>query len=467
MSIYNALYGRDGHGVDPGAPEKKGFARFCQMVGRDLGQLLGTNLIVCALCLPAALGVSLGVTLFSLPLTVVCSAATGLLVGPAMLLLADCALRSLQNDPSQWLPRAKQTLAAHWKAACAFGAAGTLVLGLLCFVSAFVFEAAAQQGYYPGLAILVFLALDFLVLAVLGTLCAAVLPLQLPAPDSLLRRAGRLLAAAPARCVLAGVILLAGIGGMILLFPVSVFWAVLFGFWLPGLAAMQTLFPVLRQVYGVQVRTIPRPAAPDKPLTAQEQKKSSRANWWYYNWGIVAVAAMVVVGVAYVAHGLLTTVDPDYTVAVVTAEALPDEAVQHLQTALADYAADANGDGVVLVQVNNYTWSANASLTEQNQQMAGATQMNTDLSSGESKIWILEDPEGFEQAYGALSEKLGENWQAQLILWSQQSTLSNLDLGSYNTAADGSQSVDIQSRFAGYRIAVFDTSDGLWKALNS
>ena len=467
MSIYNALYGRDGHGVDPGEPEKKGFARFCQMVGRDLGQLLGTNLMVCVLCLPAALGVSLGVALFSLLLTVVCSAATGLLVGPAMLLLADCALRSLQNDPSQWLPRAKQTLAAHWKAACAFGAAGTLVLGLLCFVSAFVFEAAAQQGYYPGLAILVFLALDFLVLAVLATLCAAVLPLKAHVPDSLLRRAGKLLAAAPARCVLAGVLMLAGIGGMILFFPVSVFWAVLFGFWLPGLAAMQTLFPVLRQTYGVQVRSIPRPAAPDKPLTAQEQKKRSRANWWYYNWGIVAVAAMVVVGVAYVAHGLLTTVDPDYTVAVVTAEALPDEAVQHLQTALADYAEDANGDGAVVVQVNNYTWSANASLTEQNQQMAGATQMNTDLSSGESKIWILEDPKGFEAAYGALREKLGENWKTQLILWSQQSTLSNLDLGSYNTAADGSQSVDIQSRFAGYRIAVFDTSDGLWKALNS
>ena len=44
MSIYNALYGRDGHGVGPNEPEKKGFARFCQMVGRDLGQLLGTNL---------------------------------------------------------------------------------------------------------------------------------------------------------------------------------------------------------------------------------------------------------------------------------------------------------------------------------------------------------------------------------------------------------------------------------------
>ena len=41
-----------------------------------------------------------------------------------------------------------------------------------------------------------------------------------------------------------------------------------------------------------------------------------------------------------------------------------------------------------------------------------------------------------------------------------------LELGSYNTAADGSQTVDVQSRFARYSIAAFDAADGLWKALN-
>lgn len=119
------------------------------MVGRDLGQLLGTNLMVCVLCLPAALGVSLGVTLFSLPLTVVLSAATGLLVGIDGLLLAECCLRSLQNDPSQWLPRAKQSIAAHWKSACAVGAVGTLLLGLLCFVSAFCLRLPRSRGTTP------------------------------------------------------------------------------------------------------------------------------------------------------------------------------------------------------------------------------------------------------------------------------------------------------------------------------
>lgn len=469
MSMYNAFYGHEGHGVDPNQPEKKGFARFCEMVGRDLGQLLGTNLMACGLLLPAALGVSLGVTLLSLPLTLVLGALTGTLAGLAMLLLAECSLRSLQNDASQWLPRAGQALAARWKTAAAFGAVGMTVLGALCFVAAVVFEAAAQQGYYPGLAVLLFLALDFLVFALIAALCGAALPLEPKESLSLggiFRRGMRFALEAPGRCVAAALILLAGFGGIVLLFPVSVFWAVLFGFWLPVLAAMQTLFPVLRAGYGVKVNAIPKPEAPKRPLTEQEQKRRARANWWYYNWGIVAVAAVLTVSVVYAAHGLLTSVDPDCTVALVSGQSLPDEAVNALQTQLARYAQDTNGDGVVLVQVNNYTWSANAALTDMNGQMAGATQMNTDLANSESVIWILEDPDGFEQAYGALSETLGEDWTEQLIRWEDHPTLAALELGSYDTAADGSTSRDVQALLADYAVAVFDRENALWGGLD-
>ena len=136
MSIYNALYGRDGHGVGPNEPEKKGFARFCQMVGRDLGQLLGTNLMVCVLCLPAALGVSLGVTLLSLPLTVVCSAVTGLLTGPAWCcwqtaLCAACRTTPPvaapgKADPSRPL-ESRLRLWLHWHAGAG---AAVLCIGL-------------------------------------------------------------------------------------------------------------------------------------------------------------------------------------------------------------------------------------------------------------------------------------------------------------------------------------------------
>ena len=35
-----------------------------------------------------------------------------------------------------------------------------------------------------------------------------------------------------------------------------------------------------------------------RSLTAQEQKKRSRANWWYYNWGIVVVSGKGSCGVS-------------------------------------------------------------------------------------------------------------------------------------------------------------------------
>lgn len=462
MSMYEALYGRPGHGVDPQEPEKKGLARFAQMVGRDLGQLLGTNLLACVLLLPAALGVSLGVVLLSLPLTLGLGALTGLLAGPAVLLVADCCLRSLQNDPAPWLPRARQTLAAHWKGACGFGAAGMTVLGALCFVCAFVFEAADQQGYYPGIGVLAFLALDLLVFAAAAGLCAAQLPL--PRRQGLARGTAALLLARPGRCVAGGVVLLAGVGGMILLFPVSVFWAVLFGFWLPGLAAMQLYFPALREQYGLTVRQIPRPVPAPRPQTEREQRRARRANWWYYNWGIVAVLGVVALGVVYAVHGLTTIVDPDCRVAVVTAQALPDEAVERLEETLAPYAQDWNRDGVTVVEVNNYTWSAQARQTEMNSQMAGAARMNADLANGETRLWVLEDAEGFEAAFGVLSEKLGPDWRQQLLPWSEQPALAALPLGSYATAADGSQRQDVQQRLAACQVALLGP-DPLWDSL--
>jgi len=116
MSMYDALYGRPGHGVNPNEPEKKGLARFAQMVGRDLGQLLGTNLLVCVLLLPAALGVSLGVVLMHLPLTLALGAVTGLLAGPAVLIAVCAACRTTRPpgcpEPNRpWQPTGKRPAA--------------------------------------------------------------------------------------------------------------------------------------------------------------------------------------------------------------------------------------------------------------------------------------------------------------------------------------------------------------------
>ena len=470
MSWFDAIYGRPGRGVDPNEPEKTGLRRFAQMVGRDFGQLIGTNFLACLLLLPAALAVSLGVILLNFPFTLLAGLVTGLPAGVGLLLLTDCALRSLCNDPSAWLSRAGHTVKTKWKAALPLGAIAITLLGALSFVCAFLFE-VMQGGQYPGGAVLVFLGFDLLVLAVAGSLTLAALT-ALPDGDvsfrAALRGAGQMLLLAPARSLGGSAVIFAGAAVLILFFPISTFWAMLFGFWLPALVAMQIFFPVLRQLYRIEVE---RPAAPaeedGRPLTAKEKRRRSAANWWHYHWGLVVAGVVLVAAVVYVAHGLTTTVDPDYNVAVVTADVLPDASALKLQQALERYGEDRNRDGAVIVQLNVYTWSADASLTDMNSQMAGATRMNTDLANHTSGIWILADPAGFEQAYGALSEAFGSDWPARLYNWADVPALAGADLGSYNTSADGSATQSVQELFADCKITVLDASDGLWAALTA
>ena len=467
MSWFDLLYGGNGRGPAP-EQEKTGPARFFQMVGRDLGQLLLTNLLVCLLVLPAALGVSLGVILLQFPLTVLAGLLGGLLAGPALLLMADCSLRSLCNDPSAWTARALRTLSAKWKTALPLGSVLVALLGALSFVWSYMVE-ALEAGQNPGSAVLVFLVFDLLVLAAAGGLMTAALaaaPARECSLGGLLRAAVRMLLASPGRALGGGLVVFAGAAVLILFFPLSTFWALFFGFWLPVLAAMQLFFPLLRQVYPLEVgRARPEPSGGGRPLTEREKKARARANWWYYNWGVVLVAAVVVLAVVYTGFGLASAVDPDYQVAVVTPEALPDAALLRLQEALECCGEDRNGDGEVVVSVNYYNWSANAALTDMNSQMAGAPRMNTDLANGDSGIWILADPEGFEAAYGALSEALGSGWQARLTDWADVPALAGAELGSFDTAADGSASQSVQELFSSCKVAVLDDSDGLWARL--
>ena len=87
-----------------------------------------------------------------------------------------------------------------------------------------------------------------------------------------------------------------------------------------------------------------------------------------------------------------------------------------------------------------------------------ATQMNTDLANGESKIWILDDPEGFEQAYGALSEKLGAEWQTKLM--------PNVE-ESLNVRAQADEQSDIVGKLYKGSVADIVENDGTWAHIKS
>ena len=456
MSWLDALYG--GRGADPNEPEKKGIRRFLQMLGRDFGQLIATNFLVCALILPAALGIALGILLLNFPLTLLAGILGGMLAGIGLLLMADCALRSLCNDPSPWLARMGRTLSSKWKKALPLGAILITLLGGLCFVWAFLLD-MMEAGQYPGSPVLVFLGFDMVVLAVVGSLTMAALAAAPAGEDSLgslLRTAGHSFLFAPGRSLGGSAVIFAGVAVLIFFFPLSTFWAMLFGFWLPVLVAMQIFFPVLREIYGLEVEAFGpvADAEEEQTLTEKQKKSRARANWWYYNWGVVVAALVMVAAVIYVVHGLNQTVEPDYNVAVVAADPLPDDAALQLQQVLQDYGIDRNMDGSVVVHLNVYTWSDDS---------AG---ISADLSNGDSCIWILTDPDGFEEASGALSEKLGADWAGQLYSWTDVPALADADLGSYD-AADGSAGQPVQTLFADCKIALLGPSDGLWALLTT
>ena len=456
MSWLDALY--SGRGADPNEPEKKGIRRFLQMLGRDFGQLIATNFLVCALILPAALGIALGILLLNFPLTLLAGILGGMLAGIGLLLMADCALRSLCNDPSPWLARMGRTLSSKWKKALPLGAILITLLGGLCFVWAFLLD-MMEAGQYPGSPVLVFLGFDMVVLAVVGSLTMAALAAAPAGEDSLgslLRTAGHSFLFAPGRSLGGSAVIFAGVAVLIFFFPLSTFWAMLFGFWLPVLVAMQIFFPVLREIYGLEVEAFGpvADAEEEQTLTEKQKKSRARANWWYYNWGVVVAALVMVAAVIYVVHGLNQTVEPDYNVAVVASDPLPDDAALQLQQVLQDYGIDRNMDGSVVVHLNVYTWSDDS---------AG---ISADLSNGDSCIWILTDPEGFEEASGALSEKLGADWAGQLYSWTDVPALADADLGSYD-AADGSAGQPVQTLFADCKIALLGPSDGLWALLTT
>lgn len=192
-----------------------------------------------------------------------------------------------------------------------------------------------------------------------------------------------------------------------------------------------------------------------KPYNAQTReytKKEKAANWWDYHKGIVLVVMLAVVLAAMLVKDLLSQVTPDYVVGWVGRRELPVDTMEALERELARYGADLNGDGQVLVEINQYTVEF-AAESEQPQeddgegavtyedpysQMAGVTKLSADMSDGKVYVFLLEDPAGFVQNTGALQYLDGTlpaegaaDWQNMCYLWQDCPELAGLELGDY------------------------------------
>lgn len=214
----------------------------------------------------------------------------------------------------------------------------------------------------------------------------------------------------------------------------------------------------------------PKDIAPrrERQYTRQERW----ANWWDYNLKWVIVIGIIVAFVAYTFIGqYFFTVHPDYHVAVVSPNYLPESTVTALQDSLAAYGEDLNSDGKVVVKVNVYTMAFSGDDMDAYLEMAGTTKLSTDIQSALSSIFILYDPAGFQEQTGALRYLDGSqpqsdadtDWWNMVYRWTDCPVLTGLDLGDYTADATQSASGHSQDVLADYYIGL----RGAWNSTSA
>lgn len=132
--------------------------------------------------------------------------------------------------------------------------------------------------------------------------------------------------------------------------------------------------------------------------TSAEQRK----NWWHYHkWhvGLCAAAACIAASLIWNAA---TQVQPDYQIAYTASAPLSEEEEAAWESRLAALGSDCNGDGKVVVQLNQYLTAQGSA--DVMYAYASNIKLMADLDSCESYFFLLEDPEGFQASYEILQE---------------------------------------------------------------
>ena len=143
-----------------------------------------------------------------------------------------------------------------------------------------------------------------------------------------------------------------------------------------------------------------RDVQPDQPV--ERTKKQRRRNWWHYHkWHVGIVVVLVLIAANLIWH-TVTQIHPDYQIAYVGAYPLSEEEAAAWVDRLSALGTDANGDGKVTVQLNQYPTGGDGG-----DLMYGAAsnvKLMADFDSCESYFFLLEEPETFQTNYDVLQE---------------------------------------------------------------
>lgn len=199
-----------------------------------------------------------------------------------------------------------------------------------------------------------------------------------------------------------------------------------------------------------------KPDAPEEPPKPMTRRQKWDNFWFYHKWHvIIGVAVALMVGL--LVKDVVTKVEPDYTIGVLTTQSLPYSADETLGEKLATLCDDRNGDGKVEVQVLEYWITEDA--IDPNTQMTMITKLMGDMQTGESMLFLTDDVAVFEEKYGIFAYNDGtapEDFEnaditGMGVAWEDCPALAGLDLG--NTATlDGSEGEPLQDTMKNYTL---------------
>ena len=174
-------------------------------------------------------------------------------------------------------------------------------------------------------------------------------------------------------------------------------------------------------------------------LTPAEKRK----NWWHYHkWHVVIAVVLVGIGINLVCNALgIGQIRPDYQIAYVGGNTLPDDTATAIEAAFAALGEDLNGDGKVVVQLNQY---ASAGGSDPEMTMSAEVKLMADILNRDSYFFLLEDPAQFQVNYrslrrldGSLPEEGDYSAEGTYLAWSDCPALAESELGGYSYQVAG------------------------------
>lgn len=170
-------------------------------------------------------------------------------------------------------------------------------------------------------------------------------------------------------------------------------------------------------------------------------EKEKRANWWHYHWlhVVLGVVLVLVVGGLVFSTFRNRSNRPDCRIAYIGSTLLPEETAAALEAQLAPLIGDVDGNGKTIVEIRQY--AVGGENTDPYQEMARVTH----LTANDNFLYLLEDPEDFQERYlmltyrdGTRPEEGTEPEEPLWYAWKDCKALAELPLGKYQTGtSDG------------------------------